>query len=241
MENQRRFTWLPLVTGTFITTLLISNIIAVKLVHIFGLVLPAAVVLFPVTYIVGDVLTEVYGYAQARQVIWIGFTCNLLAVTAIWIAGALPAASYWTTTAFQSPDRAQQAYQAILGFAPRLLLASFMAYLIGEFLNSFILAKLKLVTKGRYLWIRTIGSTIVGEGADSVIFITVAFFGVLPAGTIVATIMSQWLFKVVYETLATPLTYLVVGALKRAEHVDYYDFQTDFSPLGFKTENPQSL
>ena len=215
----------------FVTTLVVSNIIAVKLISIFGLILPAAVILFPIPYIIGDVLTEVYGYARARQVIWIGFLCNLIAVVAIWIAGLLPAPPFWSAGMYESPTEAQRAYDAILGFTPRLLAASFAAYLVGEFLNSFVLAKLKVKTGGRFLWIRTITSTIVGQGADSAIFISIAFAGVLPGWMIRTAIISQWLFKVAYETAATPLTYLVVNSLKRKEGVDYFDRETNFNPL----------
>ncbi len=234
INPNRTYRWLPLVTAIFVTTLILSNIIAVKLVQIFTLTLPAAVVLFPIAYIFGDVLTEVYGFAQARRVIWTGFFCNLLAVIAIWVAGMLPAASFWSAGVFTSAVDAQHAYDAILGFTPRLLLASFLAYLVGEFLNSFVLAKLKVQTQGRYLWVRTIGSTLVGEGADSLVFISIAFFGILPNGALLTAILSQWLFKVGYEVLATPLTYWVVNALKRAEGEDYYDRNTDFSPVAFR-------
>ncbi len=225
------YRWFHLVTAVFVTSLIISNIIAVKLVNILGLILPAGVILFPVAYIFGDVLTEVYGYARARQVIWIGFFSNLLAVAAIWIGGKLPPAPFWALGLFDSPQSAQEAYQAILGFTPRLLLASFIAYIVGEFLNSFVLAKMKVRTEGRLLWLRTISSTVVGQGADSAVFITIAFWGVFPSNAIGQAILSQWLFKVAYETLATPLTYLVVNALKRAENVDYFDQDTDFRPL----------
>jgi uncharacterized integral membrane protein (TIGR00697 family) len=217
----------------FSTTLVISNIMAVKLVHILGLFLPAAVILFPISYIFGDVLTEVYGYGRARQAIWIGFGCNVVAVAALSLGGWLPAAPFWTAGVYNSPEMAQQAYQAILGYAPRLLMASFLAYLAGEFLNSYIMARLKVVTEGRYLWVRTIGSTLVGEGADSAIFISIAFFGVLQAGDLGVTILSQWLFKSAYETLATPLTYLVVNWLKRVEGLDVFDRETAFNPVQF--------
>ncbi len=228
---ERSYRWFSFVTALFVVILVVSNIIAVKIVHIFGLTLPAAVILFPVAYIFGDVLTEVYGYARARQVIWTGFFCNLLAVGAFWIGGLLPAASFWSAGAFKTPASAQQAYQAILGFTPRLLLASFIAYLVGEFLNSFVLARLKISTGGRFLWIRTIASTIIGEGADSAIFITAAFWGIFAPGDIGVSILSQWGFKVVYEILATPLTYLVVNTLKKAEQEDFFDRGTDFNPL----------
>lgn len=227
----RNYRWLPFITALFVTTLVISNIIAVKLINVGGLFVPAAVILFPVAYIYGDVLTEVYGFARARQVIWTGFFCNLVAVLVIWLAGLLPAAPFWAAGSFSTPDAAQQAYNAILGFTPRLLLASFVAYLVGEFLNSLILAKLKVRTAGRHLWLRTIVSTIVGEGVDSLVFITLAFWGIFPPDVIVQSILSQWFVKVAYETIATPLTYLVVNVLKKAEGEDYYDKGTSFNPF----------
>jgi queuosine precursor transporter len=230
-SRERGYRWFPFVTAVFVTTLIISNIIAVKLVSIGGLILPAAVVLFPIAYIFGDILTEVYGYSNARRVIWTGFFCNLLAVIAIWIAGLLPAASFWNAGTYTTPQESQQAFQAILGFTPRLLFASFVAYLFGEFLNSFVMAKLKVRTEGRYLWLRTISSTIVGEGADSAIFITLSFYGILTPNQLLMTILAQWAFKVVYEALATPLTYAVVRFLKRSENEDYYDRDTDFNPV----------
>jgi uncharacterized integral membrane protein (TIGR00697 family) len=209
------------VTGVFIACLIVANIIAVKLVNIFGLNLPAAVIIFPLSYLFGDVLTEVYGYARARLVIWLGFICNALVVLAVVIAGALPAAPFWHN---------QDAYSTILGQLPQILLASFLAYLVGEFANSFILARLKIATQGRWLWLRTISSTLVGEGLDSLVFITIAFYGT-PGMDIPATILTQWLFKCAYEVLATPLTYAIVGALKRVEGVDHFDYGTDFNPL----------
>ncbi len=221
------YRWYPAVVAVFVTCLITANIIAVKPVEIGGLIFPAAVVIFPLAYIFGDILTEVYGYARARQTIWIGFACNLIAVVAIYLGGLLPAAGFWSD---------QAAYQAILGFTPRLLLASFVAYLVGEFLNSFVLAKLKVRTAGRYLWMRTIGSTLVGELADSVVFITVAFLGVWPGNQILTGIFTQWSIKVVYEIIATPLTYAIVGFLKRADGVDIYDRATDFTPFKFETD-----
>ena len=225
MNNDRtpqHSTWFVVVVAIFITCLLIANIIAVKLVNIFGLTVPAAIVIFPISYICGDVLTEVYGYRRARQVIWLGFACNLLAVVAIWAGQMLPGAAFWD---------AQAAYVRILGFTPRLLVASFCAYLVGEFANSIVMARMKVLTAGRMLWTRTIGSTIVGEGLDSLIFITIAFLGVIPPGGILSAIITQWLFKVAYETLATPLTYAVVNFLKRQEGLDVFDRDTSLNPL----------
>jgi hypothetical protein len=215
-------TWFVLVVAVFITALLVANIIAVKLIGIAGLVIPAGTIIFPISYICGDVLTEVYGYHRARMVIWLGFACNLLAVGAIWLAQVAPGAEFW---------EAQAAYERILGFAPRLLLASFCAYLIGEFANSFVLAKMKVLTQGRMLWARTIGSTFVGQGLDSLAFVTIAFIGTLPLAGLAATIVTQWLLKVVYEAIATPLTYVVVNFLKRQEGIDVYDHETAFNPL----------
>ena len=220
----RTTTWkyYDIVAVLFVAALLTANIIAVKLVSLGGLILPAAVIIFPISYIFGDVLTEVYGYRLARRVIWLGFGANLLMVIAIWIGGLLPAAPFWSD---------QPAYDAILGFTPRLLIASFIAYLAGEFLNSFVLAKMKVATNGRWLWSRTIGSTLVGQLADSGIFISLAFTGIIPGGQLLRLIVTQWLFKSTYEALATPFTYWVVNALKRAEGVDVYDRDTDFNPL----------
>jgi len=223
----------PALVALFSVTLVVSNIIAVKLVDVFGLTLPAAVILFPLTYIFGDVLTEVYGYARARQAIWIGFAANALAVLAIWVGGLLPPAAAWTAGAFDAPAQAQQAYQAILGFSPRLLAASFIAYLFGEFLNSFVLARLKIATAGRYLWLRTIASTLIGQGVDSAIFLSLAFAGLLPIPALLSAIVAQWLVKSGYEALATPMTYVVVNALKRIEGEDVFDRGTDFSPVRF--------
>lgn len=210
------------VVAFFVTGLVVSNIVAVKLILVQGLVLPAAVILFPVSYILGDVLTEVYGYGAARRVIWLGFLCNFLAVIAIWLGGLLPAAPFWTD---------QAAYDRILGTTPRLLLASFLAYLIGEFANAMIMSKLKVAMQGRHLWIRTIGSTLVGEGLDSAVFITIAFFDVMPPGVLATAIVTQWLVKSGYEALATPLTYLVVNFLKRREGIDVYDRQITLNPF----------
>jgi queuosine precursor transporter len=213
---------LVVLAALFVTVLLTSNLIAVKLVAFGPWVLPAAVIVFPLSYLFGDVLTEVYGYAVTRRVIWLGFACNLIFVVFILLAGALPSASFW---------HGQAAYSAILGFTPRLLAASFVAYLAGEFLNSFVMARLKILTGGRRLWTRTISSTVLGQAVDSTIFITGAFAGLLAPGLLVQTIATQWIFKSVYEVVATPLTYLVVGFLKRAERQDPFDTATDFNPF----------
>jgi len=210
------------VVSLFITCLITANIIAVKLITVFGLVLPAAVIVFPISYILGDVLTEVYGYRQARSVIWLGFACNLILVIAVWLGGILPAASFWD---------GQAAYARILGYTPRILAASFLAYLVGEFSNSFVLAKLKIATNGRHLWTRTIGSTLVGQGLDSMVFITLAFVGTIPFSGLLSAIITQWLVKTAYEAAVTPFTYKAVNFLKSWEGLDVYDYDTRFNPL----------
>ena len=209
------------VSGLFIACLVAANIISVKLIAVGDWFVPAGVVVFPLSYILGDVLTEVYGFKSARKVIWLGFLSNLVVVMSIWVAGMWPAAPFWQN---------QSAWDTILGFTPRLLLASFVAYLIGEFANSIVLARMKVLTEGRWLWARTIGSTLIGEGLDSLVFITIAFAG-LPGFDLVTAILTQWAVKVIYEIAATPLTYAVVTYLKRKEGVDVYDRHTNFNPV----------
>ncbi len=210
------------VATLFVTCLITSNIIIAKQISVGDIVLPAAIIIFPLSYIIGDVLTEVYGYRQARRVIWLGFLCNLIAVVAIWIGKILPPAPVF---------EAQNDYERILGSTPRFLLASFVAYLAGEFTNSVVLSKMKLMTKGRWLWSRTIGSTLVGQGVDTVVVLAIAFVGVLPFSVLGIMMFFHWLVKCVYEALATPLTYVVVGYLKRKEGIDVYDYGVDFNPL----------
>lgn len=217
MKNSYR---LMLIAALFVTCLITANIIAVKVIGVGSLILPAAVVVFPLSYIFGDILTEVYGYKLARRVIWLGFFCNLLFVIFAGIGQILPAAPGW---------EGQNAYNTILGYAPRLLAASFLGYLAGEFANSFALAKMKVLTKGRWLWTRTIGSTIVGQTLDTTIFIIVAFSGLgLPLPVM---ILSHWAAKVAIEILLTPVTYAIVNYLKKKDTVDTFDYQTDFNPF----------
>lgn len=206
----------------FVTCLLAANTIAAKLIVVGGIVLTAGIVIFPVSYVLGDVLTEVWGYAAARRVIWLGFACNLLMVAAIWIGGELPAAPFGAS---------QFAYDEVLGQTPRILVASFVAYLIGEFANAFVLAKMKIATQGRWLWTRTIGSTIIGQALDSVVFITLAFAGTMPGPALAGVVVGQWIVKVLYEAAGTPLVYLAVRWLKARERVDAYDYETDFNPI----------
>lgn len=209
-----------IIAALFVTCLLTANIIAVKIVAFGFATLPAAVIIFPLSYIFGDILTEVYGYQQARKVIWLGFLCNLVFVLFAWLGQIMPSATFWTN---------QESYENILGYTWRLLLASFLGYLAGEFANSFVLARMKLATRGRWLWSRTIGSTIVGEGLDSVIFIIVAFAGT--SSFTASMILYHWITKVVIEIVFTPLTYLIVNYLKRREEIDTYDYQTNFNPF----------
>jgi hypothetical protein len=221
-KEPRHSNWFVGVVALFVTSLITANITAVKLVDLFGFILPAAIFIFPLSYLTGDVLTEVYGYRKARQVIWLGFFCNLITVAAIWIGQVLPPASFWD---------GQGAYERILGYTPRLLGASFLAYLVGEFANSFVLAKMKIATGGRWLWSRTIGSTLIGQGLDSLVFISLAFGGAIPFSGLLMAILTQWLAKTIYEVLATPFTYLVVRFLKGREGIDVYDRGTQFSPF----------
>jgi hypothetical protein len=211
-----------IIVALFVTCLITANITAVKLVNLYGFILPAAILIFPLSYIIGDVLTEVYGYRQARRIIWLGFFCNFITVLAIWVGQVLPAASFW---------EAQEAYERILGYTPRLLFASFLAYLVGEFANAYVLAKMKIATRGRWLWLRTIGSTLVGQGLDSLVFITLAFVGTIPVAALILTIITQWLAKSIYEAAVTPLTYIVVKFLKRKEGLEVYDHDTRFNPF----------
>jgi uncharacterized integral membrane protein (TIGR00697 family) len=211
-----------IITVLFVTCLLTANIIGSKAITFGFATLPAAVVLFPFSYIFGDILTEVYGYHQARRVIWLGFLCNLIFVIFAWIGQKLPPAPAWEN---------QQAYETILGYTPRLLAASFFGYLAGEFGNSFVLARMKILTKGKWLWSRTIGSTIIGQGLDTVIFIIGAFWGASFFTPMM--ILYHWAAKVAIEIVATPFTYLAVNSLKKSEGVDTYDTNTNFNPFVF--------
>ena len=210
------------VAALFVATLVASNIIAVKVADVGPLTVPAAIVIFPLAYLFGDVLTEVWGYATARAVIWTGFLANVVVVLFIAAAIAIPADSHYAD---------QAAYARILGSTPRLVLASLVAYLCGEFLNAFVLARLKLATRGRFLWTRTIGSTLVGQGVDSAVFISLAFAGVQPWSLLLVIIRDLWVVKVAYEIVATPLTYTIVSVLKRLEGVDAFDRGTNFAPI----------
>jgi len=219
------FKYYDLLASIFVVVLLISNLVGQKICDFWGYPVSGAQLLFPITYIFGDVFTEVYGYGGSRRVIWIGFAASgLMAVLGNLIV-ALPADPQW---------RNQEAFATVFHQVPRLVAASLLAYWCGEFANSFTLAKMKLVTKGRYLWTRTVGSTVVGQAVDTAIVMIAGFAGELPMSVIFKLILGGYLFKVTYEVLATPLTYAVVNFLKRTEGVDKFDYGTRFTP--FATE-----
>jgi uncharacterized integral membrane protein (TIGR00697 family) len=216
---------LDLITVSFVAVLLISNVASSKIMLLGPFTFDGGTILFPLSYIFGDILTEVYGYRASRRVIWLGFASAFLMSAIFMLVGKLPPAPGWEN---------QEAYDKILGLTPRIVAASLIAYFAGEFSNSFTLAKMKIATRGRWLWTRTIGSTIVGEGVDTALFCNIAFLGVLPTGLLWSVVLSNYVFKCGFEAVATPLTYAVVGFLKRSEHEDYYDRDTDFNPFLLK-------
>lgn len=216
--------YFDVIATLFVAVYLISQVSSSKLISIGSFQFPGAIIVFPISYIFGDILTEVYGYARTRRVIWLGFISVTLLSIVLWAVQILPSAPNWKN---------QEAYETILGFVPRIVLGSTLAYLCGEFVNSFVLAKMKIWTKGRHLWARTITSTLLGQTADSAVFIVVAFGGILPINVLFQVAVSVYVFKVVYEALATPLTYIIVNMLKRAEQIDTYDTHTNFSPFKF--------
>ncbi len=220
------YKYLDIITGFFVAVLLISNIADTKAITIGPLSFGGGTFLFPIAYIFGDILTEVYGFKRARRVIWIGFLCEALMAIMFTLVGLAPASPDWIY---------QKDFMHILGLTPRIAIASLTAYFFGEFVNSVILAKMKIFTKGKYLWTRTIGSTIVGELVDTTIFMFIAFYGVFPISLIYSIIISGYLLKVITEVAFTPVTYWVVNTLKKKEHEDYYDIKTKFTPVEFNT------
>ena len=213
-----------IIAVVYVTCLLLSNLIAGKMWAVTGsITLPAAVILFPITYIFGDIFTEVYGFKKARIIIWLGFACSFFAVAVYLITIGLPHPGFWEN---------QDAYQIVMGTTPRVAVASFAGYLFGEFSNSMILSKLKVATKGKNLWLRTILSTLVGEGFDSVIFITISFWGTMDNTQVLKMILFQYLFKVAYEIIFTPLTYAIVSWLKKREGIDVYDYDVKYHVIG---------
>ena len=220
------FKHLDTITALFVAVLLISNVASTKIVQFGPFTFDAGTLLFPLSYIFGDILTEVYGYKKSRKVIWLGFICALLMSLTFIIVGKLQPAADWLN---------QDAYDKILGLTPRIVIASLIAYFSGEFSNSFTLAKMKIMTKGKWLWTRTIGSTVIGEFIDTILFIFIAFYGVLPMSLIWTLIISNYLFKTGVEVILTPLTYKVISWLKKSESEDYYDNKTNFNPFTLKT------
>ena len=231
---------LVIIAALAVTVLLVSNIIAIKPVTLFALpfnfigsdlfVVSAAIVCFPIGYIISDILTEVYGFRVARGVIWLGFVCNLLMVLLFWVGGMIPGAVFWEN---------QTEYETILGATGWIMLGSFVAYIVGEFSNAAVMVLLKNRTQGRFLWLRTISSTVVGQGIDSILFFTIAFgvsgLWVGPDGSwlpVFNAAVCAWIAKSVYEIIATPLTYAVVGWLKRTERMDVYDAPRSLNPFG---------
>jgi len=214
--------FLPVITGLFVGVLVLSNILAAKMVQLGPFIFDGGTLLFPLSYIFGDVLTEVYGYKDSRKVIWTGLAVLILMAFNIWLIGMLPAEPGWGL---------QKDYNNILMIVPRIVLASSIAYFFGEYSNSVVLSRLKILSKGKHLWLRTIGSTLVGQLFDSALFVAIAFSGLYPNTVLVAMFLSNYLFKTVIEVLFTPFTYAVVGFVKKTEKSDAYDYNETYNPL----------
>lgn len=221
-DYPQRFRYYDMLVSAFVAVLLISNVLAPKLIEVGPFLFSGAQLLFPVTYIFGDIFTEVYGYAGSRRAIWNGFIASALMTVVSVTVVALPPAPGWPH---------QREYETVLGVMPRLVIASLIAYWAGEFANSFVMARMKVLSSGRYLWMRTIGSTAVGQAVDTILVITIAFAGIWSFSDIVRVIISGYIGKVAYEAAATPVTYAVVNFLKRKEGVDIMDSDTDFNPF----------
>jgi len=221
-KTPRHYKYLGLITALYITVLLVSNTAAGKIVQLGVFTTSAPILFFPITYIIADILTEVYGYAVARSVLWMVILSNLVMALLYSYVVLLPPAN-----GFDAND----AYTRVLGQVPRLVIASLIAIFIGGIINDFIMAKMKVWTKGKYLWSRTIGSTIVGEGADTILVFIIGFYGIIPTDLLITAILSGWFLKVLVEIVMTPLTYFVVAKLKKRENEDFYDTDTNFNPL----------
>ncbi len=223
MSSRPSYKYYDFIMAAFVTTLLCSNLIgAGKVTKIGSLTFGTGILFFPLSYIFGDILTEVYGYARSRRVVWAGFSAVFFASFMSWTIIKMPPAPGWS---------GQEAYVTVFGATPRIVAASLLAFWAGEFSNSYVLAKMKLRTSGRYLWARTIGSTIVGEGVDSLIFYPLAFLGVWESSLVLQVMATNYGIKVLWEAVLTPVTYRIVNFLKRAEHEDYFDATTDFNPF----------
>lgn len=218
----KHFRYLDIITATFAVILILSNIASAKILSLGWFSFDGGTIIFPLSYIFADILTEVYGYARARRVIWIGFALNLLMVLVFYAVGKLPPAMDWPF---------QESFMNILGIVPRIVVGSLAAYLIGEFMNSFFLAKLKVKTQGKYFWLRAIGSTMIGQLFDTTIFLLIAFARVLPWDLLLVVWVSNYVFKILTEIILLPATYRVTGYLKKKENEDYFDDDTNFSPF----------
>jgi uncharacterized integral membrane protein (TIGR00697 family) len=224
--HPRSYRYYDLVMAAFVTVLLTSNLIgAAKVVTLWGVTFGAGVLFFPLSYVFGDILTEVYGYARSRKVVWAGFCAMFFASFMAWFIVKLPPALGW---------EGQPAVETVFGSTWRIAVSSLIAFFFGEFSNSYVMAKMKLFTRGRHLWTRTIGSTIVGEAVDSAIFYPLAFLGVWPTPLVIQVLCSNYTLKVLWEVVMTPITYKLVAFLKRTEQEDFYDWHTRFTPFSLE-------
>jgi uncharacterized integral membrane protein (TIGR00697 family) len=231
-ESARRYKYLDVLTTMFVVILLVSNLVAQKICMIGPFAVTGAVLLFPITYIFGDVFTEVYGFSASRRAIWLGcFGTALLYLLGAAVV-ALPGAPGWKN---------QQAFVAVFGFLPRIQIASLIAFWAGDFANSYVMARLKLFTNGKRLWTRTVGSTVVGQAVDTTLVVTLTFAGTYPPLTLGNIILTSYFLKVAYEVLATPITYLVVGRLKASEHADAFDRHENFNPFHFAGKDAEGV
>ncbi len=221
----KSFKYIDFITAAFASVLLLSNIASSKIASIGGISFDAGTILFPLAYIFGDILTEVYGYARARRVIWIGFAMNVLMVATFWVVGKLPADATWGL---------QDSYMSILGVIPRIVLGSLVAYLVGEFINSFVLSKMKVKSRGKHFWARALGSTVLGQFFDTTIFLLIAFAGVLPWDLIWTIWCVNYIFKIAVELVLLPVTYKITRLLKQKEETDVLDAQANYNPFQFK-------
>lgn len=229
MKNKpHKYKFYDFIMAAFVTILLCSNLIgAEKVVTILGFSFGAGILFFPISYFFNDILTEVYGYARSRKVVWAGFAAMGFASFMAWVVIKLPPAQGWVH---------QASYETVFGQTWRIVLASLLAFFSGEFVNSYVLAKMKLFTSGKFLWTRTIGSTIAGEMMDSLIFYPIAFYGFWPNDLLITVMITNYVLKVSWEVIATPVTYKVVNFLKKKEHEDYYDKDTNFTPFSIKVD-----
>src|SRR5690606_38517010 len=228
-----RVQYFPILAGLFVAVLMISQVTAVKPVQI-GIVFTGADLIFPLAYVLGDVLTEVYGFARSRLVIWTGLAANVLLSAVIWLVGVLPGEPEWVA------GGGQEAWNMLLGLAPRIAVASLLAYVVGEFVNAYVLARLKVATHGRFLWLRTIGSSLIGQGVDTLIFFPVAYAGEWPWSLIWRIMAVAYAMKVGVEVFMTPVTYAVVSFIKRATGIDVYDRRTSFNPFRIRLADPEA-